>query len=72
MARGASPAREGLVRIADSRYRLDGHRGLDGATPNEEELEALEGEEGSILERGERLRGGSRRASSCSRAAATA
>ena len=45
-----------MLRIADSRYRLEGHRGLDGATPNEEELEALEGEEGPILERGNRLR----------------
>jgi D-glycero-beta-D-manno-heptose-7-phosphate kinase len=49
-------ARDGLVRIADSRYRLGELAGLDGATPNEEELESLEGEEGPILERGERLR----------------
>jgi rfaE bifunctional protein kinase chain/domain len=48
--------RAGLLRIADSRYRLAELVGLDGATPNEEELEALEGEEGSILERGRRLR----------------
>jgi rfaE bifunctional protein kinase chain/domain len=52
----AVAARDGLVRIADSRYRLAEMRGLDGATPNEEELEALEGEAGSILERGSRLR----------------
>ena len=52
----ALTARDGLVRIADSRYRLGDLRGLDGATPNEEELESLEGEEGSIVERGERLR----------------
>ena len=49
-------SRDGQVRIADSRYRLGEVRGLDGVTPNEEELESLEGEEGSILERGERLR----------------
>jgi rfaE bifunctional protein kinase chain/domain len=49
-------ARDGLVRIADSRYRLDAHQGIDAATPNEEELEALEGEQGPVLERGERLR----------------
>jgi rfaE bifunctional protein kinase chain/domain len=48
--------RSGLLRIADSRYRLAELYGLDGATPNEEELEALEGEEGSIFERGRRLR----------------
>jgi rfaE bifunctional protein kinase chain/domain len=48
--------RPGLLRIADSRYRLADLVGLDGATPNEEELEALQGEQGSILERGERLR----------------
>jgi rfaE bifunctional protein kinase chain/domain len=45
-----------LLRIADSRHRLAELGGLDGATPNEEELEALEGEEGPILERGRRLR----------------
>ena len=45
-----------LLRIADSRHRLAELVGLDGATPNEEELEALEGEEGPILERGRRLR----------------
>jgi rfaE bifunctional protein kinase chain/domain len=33
----------GIV-LADSRYRLDEFRGLDGATPNEEEAEALLGE----------------------------
>jgi rfaE bifunctional protein kinase chain/domain len=49
---GSSP----LLRIADSRHRLAELAGLDGATPNEEELEALEGEEGSIVERGRRLR----------------
>jgi rfaE bifunctional protein kinase chain/domain len=49
-------SRDGQIRIADSRYRLGEIRGLDGATPNEEELESLEGEEGSILERGQRLR----------------
>jgi rfaE bifunctional protein kinase chain/domain len=49
-------SREGLLRIADSRYRLADLIGLDGATPNEEELEALEGEEGSVVERGRRLR----------------
>jgi bifunctional ADP-heptose synthase (sugar kinase/adenylyltransferase) len=48
--------RAGQVRIADSRYRLGEIRGLDGATPNEEELESLEGEDGPILERGQRLR----------------
>jgi rfaE bifunctional protein kinase chain/domain len=48
--------RADLLRIADSRYRLAELVGLDGATPNEEELEALEGEEGSIVERGRRLR----------------
>jgi rfaE bifunctional protein kinase chain/domain len=48
--------RDGLVRIADSRHRLADLRGLDGATPNEEELESLEGEDGSVLERGRRLR----------------
>jgi rfaE bifunctional protein kinase chain/domain len=48
--------RDGQIRIADSRYRLGEIRGLDGATPNEEELESLEGEDGSILERGQRLR----------------
>ena len=46
----------GLLRIADSRHRLAEIRGLDGATPNEEELEALVGEEGTIQERGQRLR----------------
>jgi rfaE bifunctional protein kinase chain/domain len=49
--------RDGLTRIVDSRYRLGDLSGFDGATPNEEELESLEGEEGSILERGQRLRG---------------
>jgi rfaE bifunctional protein kinase chain/domain len=48
--------RAGLLRIGDSRYRLADLVGLDGATPNEEELEALEGEQGTILERGRRLR----------------
>jgi rfaE bifunctional protein kinase chain/domain len=52
----ALESRDGQVRIADSRYRLGEIRGLDGATPNEEELESLEGEQGSILERGQRLR----------------
>jgi rfaE bifunctional protein kinase chain/domain len=52
----ALESRDGLIRIADSRYRLGEIKGLDGATPNEEELESLEGEEGSILERGQRLR----------------
>jgi rfaE bifunctional protein kinase chain/domain len=47
---------DGQIRIADSRYRLGEIKGLDGATPNEEELESLEGEEGSIFERGQRLR----------------
>ncbi len=41
VARGAlaDPA----VVLADSRYRLHEFRGLDGATPNEEEAEALQG-----------------------------
>jgi rfaE bifunctional protein kinase chain/domain len=34
---------EGATLIADSRYRLGGFAGLDGATPNEEEAEALLG-----------------------------
>lgn len=34
---------EGTTLIADSRYRLGGFAGLDGATPNEEEAEALLG-----------------------------
>lgn len=50
------PGRPGLLRIADSRHRLAEMNGLDGATPNEEELEALEGEAGPILARGRRLR----------------
>jgi rfaE bifunctional protein kinase chain/domain len=54
-ALAASIAGDGLLRIADSRHRLADLHGLDGATPNEEELEALEGEEGPILERGRRL-----------------
>lgn len=33
----------GAILLADSRYRLDEMRGLDGATPNEEEAEALLG-----------------------------
>ena len=48
--------RGGLLRIADSRHHLTELEGLDGATPNEEELEALEGEEGPVLDRGQRLR----------------
>jgi rfaE bifunctional protein kinase chain/domain len=43
----------GIV-LADSRYRLDEFRGLDGATPNEEEAEALLGE--PLSEEGNRLR----------------
>jgi rfaE bifunctional protein kinase chain/domain len=46
----------GLLRLGDSRYRLDSLEGFDGATPNEEELEALEGERGPVLARGRRLR----------------
>ncbi len=34
---------EGATLLADSRYRLGEFRGLDGATPNEEEAEALLG-----------------------------
>jgi rfaE bifunctional protein kinase chain/domain len=34
---------KGATLIADSRYRLGGFAGLDGATPNEEEAEALLG-----------------------------
>jgi rfaE bifunctional protein kinase chain/domain len=48
--------RPDLLRLADSRHRLADFAGLDGATPNEEELEALEGEAGPILARGRRLR----------------
>ncbi len=51
----------GGVVLADSRFRLGEFRGLDGATPNQEEAEALAGERldeaSASLERGgERLR----------------
>jgi D-glycero-beta-D-manno-heptose-7-phosphate kinase len=44
--------------LGDSRYRLAEFSGLDGATPNEEEAEALIG--GEIDDDGERLRRGGR------------
>jgi len=53
------PAGGGMV-VGDSRYRLDAFRGLDGATPNEEEAEALIGgrldEVGSLEAGGQTLR----------------
>lgn len=52
----AFEAGDRLLRIGDSRHRLADLGGFDGASPNEEELDSLEGEEGSILERGRRLR----------------
>ena len=73
--RWRSPARDGLVRIADSRYRLGDLRGLDGATPNEEEARGARGQsdEARSSSAGERAaRRASAPASSCSRAAATA
>ncbi len=59
LLRRGAPERRLLV---DSRYRLAAFHGLDGATPNEEEAEALLGqrlgdEPGPLAEAGERLRG---------------
>lgn len=45
------------LRLADSRHRLTEFRGIDGATPNEEELDALEpGDPADAIARGARLR----------------
>jgi rfaE bifunctional protein kinase chain/domain len=49
---------EGVTLIADSRYRLNEFAGLDGATPNEEEAEALLGS--TIDEDPDRLEGAGR------------
>jgi rfaE bifunctional protein kinase chain/domain len=51
------------VVLADSRFRLGEFRGLDGATPNQEEAEALAGVRledagGALATGGERLRAG--------------
>ncbi|MEE2775528.1 MAG: PfkB family carbohydrate kinase [Acidobacteriota bacterium] len=53
----ASHASRGRLCLADSRYRLTDFEGVDGATPNEEELDALEpGDPADAPRRGERLR----------------
>ncbi len=49
----------GAVLVGDSRYRLAELAGLDGATPNEEEAEAILG--GAIDDEGEHLEAGGRR-----------
>ena len=47
-----------LLRIGDSRYRLEEFVGLEGATPNQEELENIEGSlaESEVTAAGRRLR----------------